>query len=366
MKGLRSRSKRLNLRFRLRCFMTRRLLERLLINAELKQMRWVFLAPSLLLFTALVAIPGGRALIYSVQNWDGLSAPTWAGLDNFRALFADDLFLDALKHNVILMLGAGSLTLVLALTFAALVHRGIRGAGLFRVAFFFPNIIAAVAVAILWQLMYSITGFGVINVVLAWMEDTLAVGITWSADVAMKGFLYLQPESAHLDSLRTFVITLANSDSRQFDLFPFPFTASENLIYALIPMLTWISVGFYMILFLAAMQSIPEEFYEAADLEGANTGQQFWHITLPLIREVFIVGIVFFIISSAKFFDAVWVIESEFPNNDSHVMATVLYQKVFTEYNVGYAAAVAVVLFGLVFIATLVTLNFSRKESLEY
>jgi ABC-type sugar transport system permease subunit len=89
-------------------------------------------------------------------------------------------------------------------------------------------------------------------------------------------------------------------------------------------------------------------------------------VTLPLIREVLIVGVVFFIISSAKFFDAIWIMESEIPNKDSHVMATVLYQKVFSEYNVGYASAVAVVLFGLVFIATLVTLNFSRKESLEY
>lgn len=339
-----------------------------MINAELKRMRRVFLAPSLILFTALVAIPGARALIYSLQKWDGLSDPTWVGLDNFRALFNDDLFLNALKNNLILMLGAGTLTLFLALTFAALIHRGIRGAGLFRVAFFFPNIIAAVAVAILWQLMYSITGFGIINVILVSAEDTLSATIAWSADFAMKSFIYLQPESPALDSLRTFVIAVTNSDggSMRTGLFPFPFTASENLIYALIPMLTWISVGFYMILFLAAMQSIPEEFYEAADLEGANNRQQFWHITLPLIREVFIVGIVFFIISSAKFFDAVWVIESEFPSSDSHVMATVLYQKVFTEYNVGYAAAVAVVLFALVFLATLITLNFSHKESLEY
>ena len=121
-----------------------------------------------------------------------------------------------------------------------------------------------------------------------------------------------------------------------------------------------------MVLFLAAMQSIPEEYYEDATIDGASPRQQFWHITFPLIREVFIVGIVFFIISSAKFFDAVWVMEAELPNKNSHVMTTVLYQKVFHEYNVGYAAAIAVVLFVLVFIATLITLNFSRKDTLEY
>lgn len=331
-------------------------------------MRWLFLAPSLLLFTGLVAIPGIRALIYSLQKWDGLSTPEWAGLNNFRALFSDDLFISALKNNIILMLGAGSLTLTLALIFAALIHRGIRGAGIFRIAFFFPNIISAVAVAILWQLMYSTTEFGIINALLGTLHDTFTAAIVWSADISMKAFVFLQPESALLSSFRAFILAVANSHDTlgSASPFPFAFTDSKILIYSLIPMLTWVAVGFYMVLFLAAMQSIPEEFYEAADLEGANGRQQFRHITLPLIREVFIVGIVFFIISSAKFFDAIWVIESEFPNKDSHVMATVLYQKVFTEYNVGYAAAVAVILFALVFTATLITLNFSRKDSLEY
>ena len=302
-----------------------------MLSRELRQMRWVFLAPSLFLFTGLVAIPGVYAFVYSVQRWDGLSGAEWIGLENFRALFRDDLFLSALKNNATLAVGAGTLTFILSLLFAALIHRGIRGAGLFRIGFFFPNVISAVAVAILWQLMYSTTDFGVINAVLVNIQDLIAwVGI---ADL---------------------------------DWFPYAFTDSKVLVYALIPMVTWVSVGFYMILFLAAMQGVPEELYEAASIEGATPRQQLWHVTLPLIREVLIVGVVFFIISSAKFFDAIWIMESEIPNKDSHVMATVLYQKVFSEYNVGYASAVAVVLFGLVFIATLVTLNFSRKESLEY
>ncbi len=150
------------------------------------------------------------------------------------------------------------------------------------------------------------------------------------------------------------------------DELPYAFLDTSRLIYALIPMIVWTAVGFYMVLFLAAMQSIPEELYEAAKLDGATGRQQFFSITLPLIREIFVVGVVFFIISSAKFFDAVWVMENEIPSVDSHVLATVLFQKVFTEYNIGYAAAVAVVLFALVFIATLITLRWSRKEALEY
>ncbi len=303
-------------------------------NRELRRLRWLLIAPAFLLFTVFTAIPGVRALVYSFQKWDGFTEAEWVGLDNFRALFVDDLFVGALKHNVILMVVGGSITLCLALVFASIVHRGMRGAGLFRVAFFFPNILAAVAIAILWQQMYSMTDFGIINAGLVKFQET---------------FPSLVPSNAQGDPL-----------------FPFPFTDSRYLIYSIVPMLVWTATGFYMVLFLAAMQSIPEEYYEAATLDGASARQQFFHVTLPLIREVFIVGIVFFIISTAKFFDAVWVMEAELPSKDSHVMATVLYQKVFHEYNVGYAAAVAVVLFALVLLATLITLKFSRKDALEF
>jgi len=302
------------------------------INRELKRLRWFLIAPALILFTCFTALPGVRALIYSFQKWDGFTEPEWVGLQNFQALLADDLFILALKNNVILMVAGGAITLCLALLFASTIHRGMRGAGVFRVAFFFPNILAAVAIAILWQQMYSTTDFGIINAI--WMQIQQAL-----PSVFLK--------KGEIPS-------------------PFPFTDSSHLIWSIVPMLIWTATGFYMVLFLAAMQSIPEEYYEAATIDGASPRQQFWHITFPLIREVFIVGIVFFIISSAKFFDAVWVMEAELPNKNSHVMTTVLYQKVFHEYNVGYAAAIAVVLFVLVFIATLITLNFSRKDTLEY
>ena len=291
-----------------------------------------FLAPALLLYTVFVAVPGVRALVYSVQKWDGLGDPVWNGFDNFRALVADDLFISALKHNVMLAVFGGSITLVLALFFASLLHRKIRGAAVFRVAFFFPNIIAAVAVALLWMLLYSTTEFGMVNALLSVAQRGLAaIGVDWMGDAL-----------------------------------PFAFTDSKYLIYSLIPMMVWTATGFYMVLFVAAMESIPEEYYEAAKLDGATPALQFWHVTLPFIREVLVVGVVFLLISSVKFFDAVWVLESQFPTKDSHVMATVLYQKVFSEYNIGYGAAVAVMLFALVFAATLLTLRMSRREAVEF
>lgn len=118
---------------------------------EQRRLIAIFLAPAFFLFTLFVAWPAVRAFAYSFQKWDGLGDASWAGWANFERLFADDLFVAAFRHNLILALVGGSITIVLALTFAALLHRRIWGAGVFRIAFFFPNVVAAVAVAILWK-----------------------------------------------------------------------------------------------------------------------------------------------------------------------------------------------------------------------
>lgn len=301
-------------------------------NAE-RRFIAVFMAPALLLFSAFVVLPACNVLLYSFQRWDGLTEPQWAGLDNFARLFSGSgLFAAALWHNLVLLFGAGTLTMALALFFAAALHRRKRGAAIFRVAFFFPNVIASVAVALLWILLYSTTSFGVINGFLGWFQSAMhSAGIPWP----------------------------------NLDL-PVAFFDSKNLILALIPMIVWTATGFYMILFLAAMQGIPEEYYEAAELDGASAVAQFFQITLPMIRDVFTVGLMFLVISILKFFDPIWVIENQRPSKDAHVLSTLLYQKSFSEYRVGEGAAVAVLQFLLVFAATLISLRLARRERLEY
>lgn len=301
-----------------------------------KEERWfilVFLAPAFLLFTGLVFLPAIRALLYSLQKWDGLGTPEWVGLRNFvRLLRDDDIFLVALGHNLILFAIAGGCTIALALFFASILSQKIRGASLFRVAFFFPNVIALVAVALLWILLYSTTNFGVINAMIAQAQGAAAA---------------------------------AGLPFPEIDL-PFPFLQSKYLITSIIPMIVWSATGFYMVLFLAAIGGIPQSYYEAARLEGASHFQQFIHITLPLLREILVVAAVFMIITLMKFFDPIWVMENEVPNRDSHVLATLLYQKVFTEYDMGYASAVAVLLFFIVLAASAFSLTWSRKERIEY
>jgi ABC-type sugar transport system permease subunit len=298
----------------------------------------VFLMPALVLFTTFVAIPSVVALGYSLHKWDGLSEPEFIGFGNFVDLFQEsDLFVSALGHNVFIMFASGIATLSLSLFFASLIHRRIRGAQFFRVTFFFPNVISSVAIALLWVLLYSTTDFGVFN-----------------------GFLHLVNDG---------LIATGKVFDQEWHLpfaVPFPFIESRYLIYSIVPMLVWTATGFYMVLFLAAMENIPETYYEAAKLDGASEFAQFRHVTLPLIREVLTVGLVFLVIGGLKLFDAIWVMENAWPRKESHVMATLLYQKAFSEYNVGYGSAVAVVMFALVFAATLVTLRMSRREALEY
>lgn len=282
----------------------------------------VFLGPPLALYLTFVVLPALNAFRFSLTRWDGLSPAHWIGVANFSRILAPDSdFWPAVRHNLFLMCVPGTLILFLALFFAYSIHQRIRGARLFRIAFFFPNVISSVAVALLWVLIYSAADVGLLN-----------------------------------NLLRLF-----RPGAR-----PIPFTESSRLLWALVPMIVWTATGFYMVLFLAAMENIPESFYEAARLDGAGSNALFRHITLPLMWDVLTTGIVFLVIGGLKIFDAVWVMENGRPTGLTHTLSTLLYSKVFEEYNVGYGTAIAVLLFLLVFTATMVSFRLLRRERLEY
>ncbi|NUL83220.1 MAG: sugar ABC transporter permease [Armatimonadetes bacterium] len=285
---------------------------------EQRRLIFTFLAPPLAVYFIVVILPALSAFRYSLWQWDGLSEPVSVGLANFKRLLqpGSDLW-PALQHNAILMFAPGLFILILALFFAYSIHQRVMGARLFRIAFFFPNIISAVAIAVLWTLIYSTSGFGLLN-----------------------NLLRLDP--------------------------PVPFAGSDTLIMAIVPMIVWTATGFYMVLFLASMESIPESFYEAARLDGAGQFALFRKITLPLMWDVLTTGIVFLIIGGLKVFDVVWVMDNGRPTAKTHTMATLMYSRVFEQYNIGQGAAVAVTLFLLVLAATLISLRLMRRERLEY
>lgn len=281
-----------------------------------------FLGPPLALYLTFVLLPAVNAFRYSLTRWDGLGTPVWIGVENFRNILKHGSdFVPAIQHNLFLMFVPGAFILTLALFFAYSIHQRVRGARLFRVAFFFPNVISSVAVALLWVLIYSTTDVGLLN--------------------NLRKILFGQTEAI-------------------------AFTESSRLLWALVPMIVWSATGFYLVLFLAAMENIPESFYEAARLDGASSSRLFRHVTLPLMWDVLTTGIIYLVINGLKIFDAIWVMENGRPTSVTHTMATLMYSKVFEEYNIGYGTAIAVLQFALVLMATLISFRLLRRERLEY
>lgn len=267
---------------------------------------WLFLLPAVVLYGVFIALPSLASFYWSLTRWDGLTPMKWVGLLNFRRLlFESDAFWIALGNNLFLMLMVPFFTIPLALFLAACLSRGVRGAELFRVVFFFPNLLGVGGV-VLWQQLYNPSGWG--------------------------GFAWLSP---------------------------------DHLYYALIPMGVWAACGFNMVLFLAAMESVPGDLYEAAALEGADEWQQFWGITLPLIWETVTVALVFSIIGGMKAFETIWLLTNQMPTTQTHVVGTLMVSTMFTEFRMGEATAIAVLLFAMVFVGTLVARQGLAREAVE-
>jgi raffinose/stachyose/melibiose transport system permease protein len=210
--------------------------------------------------------------------------------------------------------------LPISMFLAACINRGLWGSNVFRVAFFFPNIIGLVAATLVWLHLYSPRG-GPVNGVL------VAAGLS-----GFKGF---------------------------------PWLSQQHLYWALIPMSVWAACGFNMLLFLAAMQSIPAEMYEAADLDGATPWQQFWTVTLPSIWPSVSVSVVLLVIGGMKAFEVIWLLTNQQPTTNVQVVGTLMIQELFWKFHVGQATAIAVMLFLIVFVGTAATLKMMGRRAAE-
>ena len=281
-----------------------------------------FVGPAAVFYTIFVIWPSFKSFVWSTMRWDGLTDMVFVGLLHFqRLLFESDEFWIALSNNLFIMFMIPLCVLPLALFLAVCISREVVGAKVFRIAFFFPNILGGVAATLLWMHLYNPQG-GPVNTVL------VALGLEGFA-----GFAWL---------------------------------AQDNLYWALIPMSIWGAAGFNMILFLAAMESIPQSMYEAADIDGASAWRQFWSITIPLIWEVLSISIVFMIIGGMKAFEVIWLLTNQTPTTDNHVIGTRMVQAMFAEFKVGEATAIAVLLFLMVFFGTTATLRAMKREAVEF
>jgi N-acetylglucosamine transport system permease protein len=286
-----------------------------------------FLLPALVLYGLFVIWPYVQAFYVSFTEWRGVSASKpWVGLDNYQRAWNDERLREALSRNLQILIVLPIVTIGIALTFAALFTQGsnaIRGAGFFRVVFFFPQVISAVIVGMLWGYAYH-PNVGLLNGVLG------AVG---------------------LDSLER--AWLGNP---------------ATILWAIVAVLVWSSVGFYMVIYIASMQSIPTSFYEAAVLDGANRWTSFKDITFPLIWETLRTTVIYLAIVALDVFVLVQVMTGGGVGSGrrAEVAALYLYNQAFDRSRWGYASAIGVILLFLTLILSVVIMRLTRRETYEF
>jgi N-acetylglucosamine transport system permease protein len=285
----------------------------------------VFLAIPLALYVIFVLLPYFSAFIFAFTRWSGLSANiTFNGVNNFIKLFNDAKFWNALKHNGIALVVLPVVEISLGLFFAFLFTQGIRFAKVFRIIFFFPQVLSVVIIGVLWGFVYHPT-IGVLNSVLT-------------------------------------TLGLSNFQS-------FPWLGDRNTIFgAILAVLIWQSVGFYMVLFVAGMQAIPQEYFEAARVDGANPWNTFWSLTIPLLWDTIRTSIVFLAIGAMDLFAIVTVMTNGTggPSRAADVVPVYLYSKAFSEGQFGYATAMGLVLLIIVMGLAIISLRLTARESVEY
>ncbi len=287
-----------------------------------------FVGPAFLLYGSLVLLPGLVSFAWAFTRWDGIGPRTWVGLFNFKwLLFESDAFWFALKNNLYLVVVPTLVVVPVALLLATLIHRGVWGARAFRVVLLFPNLLGGIAATLLWMSAYEPHG-GLVNAGLVGLGRAL-----------------------HCDWLRSFT--------------DFPWLAQEHLYAALIPIYIWLSCGFNLILYLAAMEGIDPQLYEAAELDGAPAWRQFFTITLPLIWEMIAISAVFIVIGGLNAFEMIWLLTSQDPAAGVNTLGTLLVATMFKDFAIGRATAIAVVMFALVFAASATVLRLLKRESLE-
>lgn len=279
---------------------------------------YVFLAPTFIFFVVFFLLPIGFSLYLTFTRWNPLSTPRFIGLDNFTFLFSDATFLLSLRHTLTFAFGSILLGVPIALI-VAFVFTQSRYKAFWRSLYFLPMITNIAAIGFLWQFILDGNG-GLINRVLAWIGVT---GPNWLSDPSVA-------------------------------------------MWAVIIVAVWYYLGQDMLLFSAGLEGIDDSFYNAAKVDGANTAQMFWHVTVPLIRPTLLfVSITGFIRAMGSAFALILVLTGGGPVQSTNVTALYMYQMAFTDLRMGRASAAAFVLFVIIFIITLVQLRLFRRGGIE-
>jgi len=289
--------------------------------------RWTMLlwvAPAVLLLLVFVYFPVVDNLRLSMFRWNAFSpSEQWVGLDNYTALAADPIFWSSLFNNVAYAIVSVVFQVGGGLVLAAVLEELVRGRlkGILRTVYFIPAVLSLTITGLLFQFMYN-PQIGLVN-----------------------GLL----DVVGLDSWKHSWLG-----------------ESATAIWAIIAMSQWQSIGYVAVLFIVAMQRIPRELYEAAYIDGATRAQAFVRITVPLVREMTLLAMIITVSGAFLVFNEVQVMTAGGPNNASHTLGTWLYKSAFFNDQMGYAAAIAVVIFVITVTAAIVQLFLGRGRAVQY
>lgn len=278
---------------------------------ERKNLRdgYLFSAPALIFFVVFTIYPLLYGFVISLYQWNGVGKKTFIGLGNYLGLIQDSAFWAALQHNIIYAVGVVTGKVVIGLLLAILLTRKMKGITFYRICFFMPMMISAVAVGYLWAYVYNYN-FGLINSFLK------AIGVPMN----------------HL---------------------PKWLGSTDTSLLSVIIVELWRWVGYHTVIFIAAIQGIPKELYEAATVDGANALQTHWYITFPQLKSTIILNVMLSLIGAIGTFDLIHVMTDGGPNKSTEMIMTYMYNQAFIGDRFGYASAIAYVAFLIILIFTI-------------
>lgn len=276
---------------------------------------YIFIAPNMLVFTVFLFVPMVFAIYMSLNEWSLIEAPTFIGLGNYVAMAQDPQFWQSLWNTLLYTAGTVPTSIVIGLVVAIGLNRKLPARGLLRSIFFVPVVISMVAVALVGAWIFD-DSYGVIN------NGLTALG---------------------------------------FD--PVPWLSSQRwAMVTLVVATLWVRIGFNMVVYLAALQGIPPEVYEAAQIDGATGWNRFWNITRPLLGPTTFLLVILNVIYSIHIFDLIYVMTAGGPGFSTTVLVMYVYQAAFENLQMGYASAMGVVLFALLLAFTAFQWRITRQS----
>jgi putative chitobiose transport system permease protein len=280
--------------------------------AQPKLIPYFFLLPALIILGITVFYPALQAFYLSFTRYDLIDAPQWIGWANFKRLSADALFWQTLRNTILYLVGVVPILVLAPLGLAILVNQKLRGIHWFRVAYYTPVVISMVVAGIAWKWLYADNGL---------LNQTLkSIGISaipWLTDPGWS-------------------------------------------IYSVMAVTIWKGLGYYMVIYLAGLQAIPADLYEAAAIDGSDGIGKHWDITVPLMQPYLLLVAVISAISATKVFEEIYIMTQGGPLNSSKTIVYYVYEQAFKELEISYACTIGLVMFLIILSLSIVRLGVQR------